>query len=102
LMLHGHPEWVEKMDETPGQVCPGVFMGDQASFERLSALPEGADSKFRVFTGYSGWGPKQLESEMSEGAWIVLPASADHLFDTPPAELWERLAPPTLPEPSLN
>ena len=47
-------------------------------------------------------GPKQLEAEMLQDAWIVLPASGAIIFDTPVHELWERLAPPTLPEPSLN
>ena len=101
LMLHGHAEWTDKGDG-PGEVCPGVFMGDSDSFEKLSQMPEEADWKFRVFTGYSGWGPKQLEGEMAEGAWIVVPGNGEHLFDTPPDELWEKLAPPTLPEPSLN
>jgi putative transcriptional regulator len=102
LMLHGHQEWLEKPDQKEGEVCPGVFLGDAASFERLAEMPEGAEWRFRVFTGYSGWGPKQLEGEMGQGAWIVVPASAEHLFLTPTEELWPRLAPPTIPEPSLN
>ena len=102
LMLHGHEDWRSAPDEKPGEVCPGIFLGDAASFERLAGMPEGADWKFRVFTGYSGWGPSQLEAEMAQGAWIVLPATAEHMFVTPAGELWERLAPPTLPEPSLN
>jgi putative transcriptional regulator len=102
LMLHGHADWMDKGEESPGEVCPGVFMGDEATFERVSGMTEDAEAKFRVFTGYSGWGPDQLETEMADGAWIVLPGSAEHLFETPAAELWEKLAPPTLPEPSLN
>ncbi len=102
LMLHGHPEWRKHAEEGEGEICSGVFLGDAASFERLAEMPEGASWKFRVFTGYAGWGPKQLEAEMAQGAWIVLPPSAEHLFETPVGELWDRLAPPTIPEPSLN
>jgi putative transcriptional regulator len=102
LMLHGHADWLTKADERPGEVCPGVFVGDADSFDRLGEIPEGAQWKFRVFTGYAGWGPQQLEGEMAQGAWIVLPASADRLFATPAEELWERLAPPAIREPSLN
>jgi putative transcriptional regulator len=102
LMLHGHEEWHGPSDDQPGEVCPGVYLGDTPSFERIAEMPKGTDWRFRVFTGYSGWGPKQLESEMADGAWIVLPANGERLFDTPAEELWERLAPPTIREPSIN
>ena len=84
------------------EVCPGVFLGTKEQFEKATETEENEDKRFRVFTGYSGWGPEQLESEMQQGAWIVLPAHGDVIFDTPPQNLWEKLAPPTLPQPSLN
>jgi putative transcriptional regulator len=102
LMLHGHSDWVKTPDERPGEVCPGVFVGDTDTFNRLGEMPDDAQWKFRVFTGYAGWGPQQLEGEMAQGAWIVLPASGERLFGTPAEELWERLSPPPIPEPSLN
>jgi putative transcriptional regulator len=102
LMLHGHADWVKKPDERPGEVCPGIFVGDTDTFNRLGEMPDDAQWKFRVFTGYAGWGPQQLEGEMAQGAWIVLPASGERLFGTPAEELWERLSPPAIPEPSLN
>ena len=39
---------------------------------------------------------------MAEGSWIVLPAGGEQLFEAPVETLWERLAPPVIPEPSLN
>lgn len=39
-----------------------------------------------VALGYSGWGPGQLESEISRSAWLVLPADKALIFDTPPEE----------------
>jgi putative transcriptional regulator len=42
----------------------------------------------RVFAGYSGWGPGQLEAELAESAWIVAPALPDDVFATDPDELW--------------
>ena len=42
----------------------------------------------RVFAGYSGWGPGQLEGEMTESAWIVEPALPDDVFTLEPERLW--------------
>ena len=42
----------------------------------------------RVFAGYAGWGPGQLDGELREGSWIVEPAAADDVFTSDPEELW--------------
>lgn len=42
----------------------------------------------RVFAGYSGWGPSQLESELEEEAWIVVGAEPDDAFATDADALW--------------
>jgi putative transcriptional regulator len=42
----------------------------------------------RVFVGYAGWGAGQLEAELEEQSWLVLPAEADDLFSSDPDELW--------------
>jgi putative transcriptional regulator len=102
LLLHGHPEWLdEDADNSERSVAPGVFMGDASCLNR----PDDAEAdgrRLRVFSGYSGWGPGQLERELAAGAWAVEPATGELLFGTPPEDLWERLAPPTIPQPSLN
>ena len=45
-------------------------------------------SRLRVFRGYAGWGPGQLDDELDAGAWMVVPAEADDVFCTDPAPLW--------------
>lgn len=42
----------------------------------------------RVFAGYSGWSPGQLEAELEEDSWIVEPVQADDPFIEDPDELW--------------
>ncbi len=103
LMLHGHSEWVSA-DGADGQepVAPGIYLGDPSCLDRISDPEPGDALRFRMITGYAGWGPKQLERELASGAWGVVPATAELLFEIPFDDLWDRLAPPAIPQPSLN
>lgn len=47
--------------------------------------------EYRVFQGYAGWGPGQLENEVRLGAWHVVAATADLVFAVDPEKLWLRL-----------
>ena len=40
--------------------------------------------------GYAGWGPGQLETEMTRHGWFVTPVSDQLLFDVAPRQRWER------------
>ncbi|HEX7095738.1 MAG TPA: YqgE/AlgH family protein [Acidimicrobiales bacterium] len=42
----------------------------------------------RLFSGYAGWGPGQLERELAEGAWIVLDALPEDLLTPDADDLW--------------
>ncbi len=42
--------------------------------------PEPALRRLRVYAGYAGWGPGQLEREIEQGAWIVESADLDDPF----------------------
>jgi putative transcriptional regulator len=107
IMLHGHPEWAETTEDDSDadkerELAPGIYSGDAACLDRVTKAEEDKSLRFRVFNGYSGWGGGQLEGELAVGAWSVKPANAALLFDTPIEELWDRLVPPRIPEPSVN
>jgi putative transcriptional regulator len=108
IMLHGHKDWIEATDdddesEKERKLAPGIFSGDAACLDRVTqAVEEGEKLRFRVFSGYSGWGSGQLEGELASGSWTLRPANGAILFGTPFAELWDRLTPPRIPEPSVN
>jgi len=103
LLLHGYADWVESTTEPPPrEVAPGVFLGDATCLSRIGDAAAGSEVRYRMFSGYAGWGPGQLEAELAAGAWAVVPATGQLLFDVPAEDLWFRLVPPTIPEPSLN
>jgi putative transcriptional regulator len=103
LMLHGHEDWLELSPEKEGQrVAPGLFLGDAACLKRATQADDEETLRYRVFTGYAGWGPGQLEKELAAGAWTITSASGDTLFATPADDLWTQLAPPRIPQPSVN
>ena len=54
-------------------------------------LVHGAYSDLRVFAGYAGWGPGQLESEIIRGDWVHALARESAVFGSDPATLWRRV-----------
>jgi len=62
----------------------------------LEALVEIGDSfsptkRIRLFSGYAGWSPGQLEEEMKRQAWLTHPGSVDAVFDPDPTQLWQKI-----------
>lgn len=47
-------------------------------------------SRFRVYLGYAGWGPGQLERETAQGSWHIVQSESDVVFDADPGSLWRR------------
>ena len=58
--------------EVPADVQPGIL-------------------RARVYLGYSGWGPGQLEAEMEQRSWILDPAREEDVFTDAPDLLWSRV-----------
>ncbi len=47
--------------------------------------------KVRVFAGYAGWSPDQLESEIALGAWWVVAPEPQDPFTPEPERLWREV-----------
>jgi len=74
--------------------------------------PDVSARRGRIFVGYAGWSAGQIEAELEEEAWIVVPAEADDVFSDDSDGLWSAVlrrqgGPLALlatmpPDPSLN
>lgn len=69
-------------------VIDGLYVGSTpALLERV--LTEAKPTEvFRAFAGYAGWAPGQLEFEMLQGSWGVLPIEGVDIFRKDPVSLW--------------
>ena len=45
----------------------------------------------RIFSGYAGWKPGQLEAEVEKGYWLLREADTEILFNTEPGLIWRKL-----------
>jgi len=83
MALHAYPELNEPC------VVSGVYFSalGREDLHRLMAGPH----PFRLYTGYAGWGKRQLDQELHGGGWLTLPATADDVFyDLQQVDLWDQ------------
>ena len=70
------------------EVITGVFMSMTST--RLNQLVVLEGAQLKVFSGYSGWGPGQLELELDSGGWLISEVSAADVFNVD-EELWKQI-----------
>ena len=72
-------------------VLPNLSLGH--SLDDLLEISESFSpaKKVKLFAGYAGWSPGQLEDEMKRKSWLTFPASLELVFDTQPDELWRKI-----------
>jgi len=87
LLLVGTPQ----VPEASQEVTQNVYLS--SSWKVLERLLKNAakDERFRVFAGYAGWAPNQLDFEKDRGDWHVLKADAKAVFNKKPLEIWQEL-----------
>jgi putative transcriptional regulator len=72
-------------------VMPNLTLGH--SLEELVDIGQSyaSNQQIRLFAGYAGWSPGQLETELKRQAWLTHPATPDLVFQEDPADLWQEI-----------
>jgi putative transcriptional regulator len=84
-VLHSN-DYVSKATRFVGN---GLGVTSGPDILRAIARGQGPRQKLLIF-GYAGWGPGQLEAELKDNAWFVIPAEASLIFGGEPEKKWER------------
>lgn len=75
----------------PGSLEVGSEIAVTSTLDALRTLiGGGGPAEVRLLIGYAGWGPGQLEDEVSKGAWLPAEADAALLFEDATSTLWQR------------
>ena len=79
----------EHTDPEGRRVARGLQVSaSTGTLSRLCNLPGG---RFHCYSGYAGWAPGQLEREITEGSWIVIPVNAKVILDASPNDMWVKV-----------
>lgn len=87
--LPKHAESQYALRPADGIVFEPVFhaMEGYLRSEWSAAVPPNRPT-INFYLGYAGWGPGQLEGELEQNAWLVIPATPEIVFHPDPAEGW--------------
>lgn len=59
--------------------------------DNIKLLLDAPGAQYRLYAGFSGWAPRQLESEFMRDGWFMLPAEEAMVFRKSAEGLWEEL-----------
>ncbi|MFN9717095.1 MAG: YqgE/AlgH family protein [Planctomycetota bacterium] len=88
FILHNSPI----LGKTDSEIAPGIFLtSSEASFDAVVRGTPGHDHaiRFRLISGYAGWGADQLEGEIARGDWQVIPGDGPLVLEEDPYGIWE-------------
>lgn len=86
MLLHSNSD----IEQQTLKICDGVYLGGDLQFLQ-EAITDQEGPHIHLCFGYAGWGMGQLEREFLDGHWFLHPATAEHIFETPPEKLWQTL-----------
>jgi putative transcriptional regulator len=78
----------DDLDNAGIQIVDNVgLVGESTSLDELAFVT----GRARVFAGYAGWGPGQLDAELEREDWFVEPAGIEDIFNPDAEALWARV-----------
>jgi putative transcriptional regulator len=80
-----------KMPEDATAVVPDIYISSSWKVLERLIKKKTKDERFRLFAGYAGWAPSQLDFERTRGDWYVSKADAESVFSQNPSNLWQEL-----------
>jgi putative transcriptional regulator len=85
--------WILTADPPEGveaqELGAGLHLSASPLLLRRVLGAEPPPSRTHVLAGYAGWGAGQLDAELAESAWLIMPVELDLIFDVPPDAAWE-------------
>jgi putative transcriptional regulator len=85
-ILHRAPDVIQGGVQLAQDLWIGGELDDVGRLAELDAARTERD--VRLFLGYAGWGPGQLESELEDGSWLPARGSAARVFQLDTQRLW--------------
>ena len=83
-----HTSDYEKTHNTLSQELPIALT--QSADVLVDAAQGLGPEKFRLFLGYAGWGPGQVEGELQDNSWLVCDANIAEIFASQSDDLYEK------------
>ena len=72
-------------DYAEAETGNGIYVAAQK--QHLVELIRDQNEPFRLIVGHLGWHPEELDAEVAEGHWHVLPANVDDVFSSA-SDMW--------------
>ncbi|MBP6023424.1 YqgE/AlgH family protein [Ferruginibacter sp.] len=88
FFLHRRPDIIEGGTKTTNGIYLGGNFEQAVTHINYYSQPE---NDIKLFVGYCGWDPRQLETEIEEGSWLMVNAAVENIFTIETAMLWEEL-----------
>ena len=83
-----HTSDYKKTNNTLSQELPVALT--QSAEVLVDAAHGHGPEKMRLFLGYAGWGPGQIEGELQDNAWLVCDANIAEIFTSRSNDLYEK------------
>lgn len=84
ILTGSPPEGIESRE-----IGAGLHLSASPLLLRRVLTAKPLPKRTHVLAGYAGWGPGQLDAELAQSAWLIVPVELDLIFEVPAAVAWE-------------